>query len=282
MTVAGVAIVMAAVLALGAVASGSSKSGKSLASEGRAYVYLKMRGTYTVAPVYHHRSWSVFVPETTELWVARNGSGRQRQISGVPKFASEEDHRIWEEVGKPRFLAQGFHAHTGTQTFPAGGFPEGLYWDGLLSEMPADPEAVTEWLRSQANAPTNGGGNGFPDSVKILDLLQFLASNPLATQEQRDALFAATKEVPGIEQMGEASDEVGRRGVGVSAVSANSGALSRYSMIFDPETSRLLSYEIQRLETLPGRPEQAVPVLEARTTYLQSALVFSKRAKPRG
>lgn len=277
-----VAVLVAAVgaLSLGAIASGQQRTGKGLAHEGRTYVYLKTRGTHTVSPVYNGKFWSVYVPQTTEQWIAKDGSGRQREVADVPGFVSGDDRRSWEEAGRPRFLAHGFRAHTGTQVFPAGGFPDGLYWNGLLSNMPEDPRSASGWLREQANAPSNGGGNGFPEAVRALDLLQYLLPNPLATSEQRAAVVSAATEIPGIQELGEARDEVGRRGVLVAAESANSGALTRYSMLVDPETSRLLSYETLRLEPLPAQPDQAVPVLEGRTVYLGSGLVHSMRARP--
>lgn len=101
--------------------------------------------------------------------------------------------------------------------------------------------------------------NGNPLPVKTLTLVAELLNNPLATPELRAALYEAEGRMPGIEYLGEATDAIGRRGVAVGVESANSGALTLYSLIFDPKTSQVLAYEQKPRETAPASPGEIDP-----------------------
>src|SRR6476620_11323941 len=69
---------------------------QSKAHVSKPYAYLKTRGTYRDTTVYGGRSWSVYQPEVVERWIAADGSGRQRQLSLVPRFVSAADKQAWE------------------------------------------------------------------------------------------------------------------------------------------------------------------------------------------
>jgi len=287
MAIARKALVGAAVatIALTAQATGLVGAGAAAptAHIAHSYAYLKTRGTYLNTTVYGGRTWSVSQTEIVERWIGKDGSGRQRTASLAPKFVSPSDRKVWEEAGRPVFLAHGFKSHIGDEFLPAGSFGERVYEAAALSEMPRDPSELAGWLRANVNDPANGGGagNGFPDSVKTLDLVAELMQNPLATSAQRTALYEAETQVPGIEGLGEAHDEIGRQGVAVGAQSDNSGIQTLYSLIFDPETSRVLASEEKRLAPSASQADQARPLPTSSTTYLEAGTTFSRRSRPR-
>lgn len=275
----GAAGTSAAGVAAGARASDSTPP---TAAASEPYAYLRTRGTYLDTTVYGGRAWSVYQPEIVEQWVGADGSGRQRTRSLAPRWAGAGDRRAWEEAGRPTFLAHGFASHVGDEMFPPGTFPKQLYRPDALAAMPLEPSALAGWLVSSADAPYSGGGNGFPSSVRVLELISGLLRNPIATAVQRTALVEALALVPGIESLGEAKDEVGRRGTALGAHSDNSGAPEVYSLIFDPATSEPLASETVRLSPPPALKsiEDDGPVLVSSTAYLSEGATASRRARP--
>jgi len=281
---AAAAVAIAALAALGLGLNGGlggpgtdSAAAQPRAHASQPYTYLKTRGLYRDTTVYDGRSWSVYQPVVVERWIAADGSGRQRQLSLVPRFVSPTDRQTWEEVGKPKFLGHGFHAHLGEGLLPPGSFDDRLYGADLLSTMPTDPNAVAAWLVDRVYDPAFGGnGNGFPNSVKTIELATDLLANPSASPSQRGLLIEAEARVPGVENLGPARDLSGRAGVALGARSANSGLDEVYSLIFDPETGQLLGSET-RLATPPAGDALG---LESTTTYLREDEVRSRFARP--
>jgi hypothetical protein len=281
---AGAAVAIGALAALGLGLNGGlggpvtdSAAAQPTAHASQPYTYLKTRGLYRDTTVYGGRSWSVYQPVVVERWIAADGSGRQRQLSLVPRFVSPTDRQTWQEVGKPKFLAYGFHAHLGEELLPAGSFQDRLYGTDLLSTMPGDPDAVASWLVARVHDPAFGGnGNGFPDSVKTIELATDLLANPSVSPSQRSLLIEAEARVPGVENLGPARDVAGRTGVALGARSANSGLDEVYSLIFDPESAQLLGSET-RLATPPAGDALG---LDGGTAYLREGEVRSRFARP--
>lgn len=240
------------------------------------YTYLKTRGTYRNTTVYGGRSWSVYEPTVVERWIAADGSGRQRELSLAPRFVSPADRQAWEAAGEPGFLAQGFRTHVSDEFFPAGSFYERQYGTKLLGSMPGEAAELAGWLRDRVHDPEFGGaGNGFPDSVKTIELVTDLLANPATTTAQRRSLVEAEALVPGVEALGAAGDGTGRRGTALGARSANSGADTLYSLVFDPATAEILVSE-QRMVAPPAGDSG----LLASTAYLNEGEVRSRLARP--
>jgi hypothetical protein len=279
--IAGTALA-GAVAIMSLMALATPTKGEPIATIGKPYSYLKTRGTYLSTTTYDHRTWSVYQPQAVEQWIGEDGSGRQRTVSGVPRFVGPRNRQAWEDAGRPRFLAHGFRAHTGDEFLPAGSFTDRLYSPAAIAGMPSDPDKLSRWLRAQANDPLNGGGpgNGFPDSARTLELVAELLQNPLVTSSQRAALYAAESMVPGIEDLGQTHDEIGRWGVAIGARSANSGAPTLYSLIFDPRTSRVLASETAMLAAAPALIDEGMPVVSS-TVYLTEGRTASRRARPK-
>lgn len=240
------------------------------------YLYLKTRGTYRNTTVYGGRSWSVYQPEQVERWIAADGSGRQRTVSLAPRFVSAADREAWEEAGKPGDLGRGSGERIGDETFKPGAFDQVLETTTMLSTMPTEVDDLSRWLEARVEDPDRGGvGNGFSVAVKTIELAGELLGNPLASPAQRAALVKAEAKVPDVEDLGDARDELGHRGVAIGARSGNSGIDSVYSLIIDPDTSQLLASET-RMVSPPAGDEG----LFSTTTYLVEGEVRSRFKRP--
>jgi len=274
--IAGFCLAMLLLIPSGGTPGAASAAAQAQAHTSQPYTYLKTRGTYRDTTVYGGRSWSVYRQTLTERWIAADGSGRQRELSLAPKFVSPADKQAWKDAGKPVFLAHGFRSHVGDEFFSAGSFPDRLFGSEILASMPGAPADVAEWLQDRVHDPAFGGaGNGFPDSVKTIELVTDLLANPTATAAQRRALVEAETLVPGVEALGAAHDEVGRRGTAIGARSGNSGADTVYSLVFDPATAEILAGE----ERMVAPPAGDSGLLDS-TAYLNEGEVRSRLARP--
>jgi hypothetical protein len=247
---------------------------------GLPYVYVKTRENSTDTSVAHGQAWSVYHIETDEEWIAKDGSGRVRRVVAAPEFVTPEDREAWEAADKISFLVHGFNGYSEEQDLPVGHFDERFPGapDGSLSGLPTDPDELAEWLTNRAINPAFGGG-AFPLSVKTLTLIAEILQNPLATPELRAALYEAEGQIPGIEYLGPATDQIGRRGIAIGAKSANSGAPTLYSLIFDPETSQVLATQQTMLSPPSGLP-QTTPRLTSSKMYLVSGTTASLHSRP--
>jgi hypothetical protein len=218
-------------------------------------------------------AWSVIDSATNEEWIAEDGSGLVRRELTAPRWGSPADKEAWEAAGRIQFLPFGWAARTEERKVPAGHFNESVYAAPDLSELPTDPAELAAWLEHLVTDPAadRGAGNGFPVSVRTLTVVGELLNNPLASPELRAGLYEAAGLIAGIRSFGEVTDAIGRHGVAVGAESANSGALTRYLLIFDPETSRVLATEEIWLKPpsglsgeKPGQVSSAIVFLESR------------------
>jgi hypothetical protein len=230
------------------------------------YGYLKTRGTYVDTTVYGGEAWSNYHSEVAETWVAPDGSARRRTAAFVPGFVSPADREAWERAGKPTFLAHGWGQHVGTESFAPGSFAANDAFGANLSDLPTDPEELSQWLLDR----TATSSNGFPLSVRTLTLVAELLQNPFAPPDLRASLYEAEALVPGIEALGPARDLLGRKGIAVGARSANSGAPTVYSLIVDPDTGAVLATEEKQLHAPSALPELDEPLVVSSTAYLES------------
>lgn len=230
------------------------------------YGYLKTRGTYVDTSFYGGEAWSNYHSEVAETWVAPDGSGRRRTASFVPGFVSPADREAWERAGKPQFLAHGWGRHVGYESFGPGSFAANDAYGADLSDLPTDPEELSQWLLDR----TATSSNGFPLSVRTLTLVAELLQNPFAPPDLRASLYEAEALVPGIENLGPARDLLGREGIAVGARSANSGAPTVYSLIVDPDTGAVLATEEKQLRAPSALPELDEPLVVSSTAYLES------------
>lgn len=245
------------------------------------YLYMKTRSTNVVTSVAGGQAWSVQIPATREEWIAKDGSGRVRTIDERPHWASAGDREAWEAADRIPFLAHGWAHHVDVEDVPAGRFRNFLFGGVALSELPTEATELAAWLEQRVRDPKAGAGagNGFSVAVRTLTLVAEILSNPFASPELRAALYEAEGQIAGIEDLGAVTDELGRHGVAVGAESANSGAPTIYSLIFDPKTSQVLATQQEVLAAPSALPDEGYPRTES-TLYLESGPTSSLGGTP--
>jgi hypothetical protein len=107
--------------------------------------------------------------------------------------------------------------------FPAGG--TGLSWDDLYA-LPTEPDALATTLR----AGIHGAGNG--DDAELFVIVGDLLRESPAPPALRQALYEVAARVPGVELVGEVTDQTGRRGIAVHR--------DDLTYVVDPDDGRLL------------------------------------------
>jgi hypothetical protein len=87
-----------------------------------------------------------------------------------------------------------------------------------------------------------------PADVKSFEYATSVLLQAGSSPELRAALYTLVAEIDGVELTGELRDPIGRVGTGVSIDTDYSGAPTRYTLIFDPDTSQPLAYTERLLE----------------------------------
>ena len=227
------------------------------------YVYTKTRDSYLnvwadAGP--NHEGFTVLMPGTREAWIRPDGAGRLLETTGTPTFLSEEDRSVWIASGRPDLGGN----RTTDETYPAG--PQGLFYLDL-SGLPTDPDQLQQLIEDRK---VEGGPPGDAETFTIIgDMLRETYASP----ELRAALYQIASGLPGVELIGDVTDEEGRPGV---AVGYPSDGL-RHDLIFDPNTSALLGE--RTVVTDPSRSEEAqhlrVGDVIGWAVYLSSGVVDS-------
>jgi hypothetical protein len=219
------------------------------------YLYTKSVDAYldtTVPATGAGTEYSVLVPRVRETWLGPDG-GRLYSTSGKPRFLTSRDRARWIAAGRPS-LAEA----------PA----EDPLGAAKPLDLPSDPAALYARLQREAA----GNGNGV--DAEMFTLVGDSLRETSATPEQRAALFQVASEIPGVELVGRVEDTAGRPGI---AVARDHDGI-RSTLIFDPETSAMLSEEDV---ALPGNVFGVAPGTRiGYATYLVQAIVNSDTAKP--
>jgi hypothetical protein len=245
-----------------AAALGRAERAASTQAEAAAdlpYTYLKTRETSVETASSGGRSWAVLQPTTREEWVAGDGSGRLRVVSGPARFLGADDRAAWEAAGRPSFLPLGFDRRTEDRWLSAGTLGRSV------EELSTDPVALATHLRYEAE----GDPQGLPVPAATLQLIAEDLRDPGASPALRAALYAAARRVPGIEYLGPRTDPEGREGVAIGLRATSEGQPRLYSLIFDPDTSRVLAGEIASLEPRSAADPDAPRLLRAQS-YVES------------
>jgi len=191
------------------------------------------------------RQYLFVTTETTETWVAPNGSGRQR-VDAAAHLLYPSDQSAWEAAGSPNYdyLLPGIYDNT----FPIRSLPVGataiLGADGEYhlpypagSHLPTDPTALKQYLNRYDN--NSGPTTAFLTASTIFE--------EGASPALRSALFQVIEQIPGVTLVGPTKDEAGRSGLGVALDSKSSfymGSAKRYIFVFNPKTSEVLGIKI--------------------------------------
>jgi hypothetical protein len=193
------------------------------------YWYVRQRTAWAMSA---GDDYVVIHPEVREDWVAIDGSRRWRtRRDGEPRFPTPEDRERWEEAGGRLGPARTEHRVPAPKDPPFYVGDRALTYAQLL-ELPRDPEALYERLRSAAIECECGQSVEQETFVIVGDLLR---GNPIPA-DLRAALLRAAAHVPGIEFVERERDLAGRTGVGVAFESEG----QRSVLIFDRDTYELL------------------------------------------
>jgi len=219
------------------------------------YLYTKSVDAYmatTVPAGGAGTEYSVLVPHVREVWLGPDG-GRLYETSGKARFLTAQDRERWIAAGSPS-LAEHAAETPLDATKPL--------------DLPSDPDALYARLRDDAK----GHGNSLDG--EMFTLVGDSLRETSATPAQRAALFQVAARIPGVELVGSVKDSAGRTGIAV----AREDHGVRSTLIFDPETSALLSEEDV---ALPGNPYgYETGTLVGYATYLEQAIVDSETATP--
>jgi hypothetical protein len=167
-------------------------------------------------------------PLVRESWIGLDGSGRILNTSGSVTFPTAIDRATWIAAGSPDL----YEGLVEDDEFDNLGPDQLTYGD--YSDLPTDPEALLELIESRELI---GGPSGDWETFNLIgDLLRETYTLP----KVRAALYQVAAELPGVELVGRVVDGMGRAGVAVAYANASSDAPSRWELIFDPVTAKLL------------------------------------------
>jgi hypothetical protein len=152
-------------------------------------------------------------------------------------FASAADQAAWRDDGSPQLPTVG----TTNEEYQPGGLK---FFD--LDQLPTDPAPLLAAIES-------GKADEAPpeDDATLLELVGTLLAQGNATPALRQGLFEVAAGIEGVTVDQEATDRLGRDGVGVSL--SHAGFTSQ--LIVDPSTSALLE---QRVTDADGNLKQSL------------------------
>jgi hypothetical protein len=229
------------------------------------------------------------VATVKEVWMAPDGTTRERETLDQVEFLSAGDQERWEDAGSPLPFAYDPTEHAVERD--GAGRPVKEYasrsWRGRhefdsvtkLSKLPTEPEALRLAIE-------NRGGNSAPHpspaatergaatAERLLEILR----EPITTPALRGAAIGALVEIPGIALEHDVTDAVGRQGDALIWVRDRGFG---HRVTFDPRTSDVLAeaemiFDADAAE-YPGVPDNTV---YRETAYLQSEIVDSDRERP--
>ena len=229
------------------------------------------------------------VPTWKEIWMARDGTTRERETLGQVEFLSPADQERWEAAGSPPPFAYDPAEHKVKRD--GQGRPLKEYasrsWRGdhefvnvaKLSRLPTDAATLRRAIENR------GGGSGTVDPAAAdshrgavtAERLMEILGEPITSPALRAAAFEALAEIPGIELQHGVPDAAGRRGEAI-AWNRDRGFGRRF--IFDPRSSEVLAeaeviFDAKAAE-YPGVPDGTV---FRETVYLGSGIVDSDRER---
>jgi hypothetical protein len=225
-------------------------------------MYTSSVEAYTSSTLDGPHPYTVQYPESRQIWIAPNGSGRIAETLGQAVFLSPKDKADWVAAGSPDLTEA-----PSDESFGPGGLSDG---PTDLTKLPTDPKVLRTMISSRR---IEGGPPGpAEDFTQIGDLLRETDAPPAL----RAALLQVAAGLPGIEELGTVTDHEGRHGVGVAYVSGG----ARHELIFDPKDSSLMGEEDVVVDASP----QAEPVgtVVGWAVYLRSGVVGSVSEVPQG
>lgn|GEM_PF-867028 len=227
------------------------------------------------------------VPTLKEVWMAPDGTTRERETLGRIDFLSAADQRLWEEAGSPPPFSYDPDEHRVARD--SSGRPVKVFsskafrgrrefsYMSKLSQLPTEPEALRLVIENRRGGDTPVGPSpaDSPRGGATVERLLEILSEPVTTAALRAAAFNALAEIPGIGLERGVSDVAGQRGDAISWVRER-GFGRRF--IFDPHTSKILA-QAEMIFGPSATGEYGAPAGTPyrETAYLQSGIVDSTR-----
>ncbi|SNS19847.1 hypothetical protein SAMN05443665_1001442 [Actinomadura meyerae] len=181
-----------------------------------------------------------------ESWTARSPRDRTRTIAGIgvkASFPTARDEAAWRRAGSPELLdeedrTRSVNDYDEPVRYTIG---SGQVSMAELRRLPADAAGLAAELRRRYAADVRAAGgreNVDPYPYYVWMVAQDLLAGPL-TPGTRAALYRVLSEQEGVRSDGAVTDQLRRRGVGVSM----GGPAGRIRLIIDPRTAALLAFE---------------------------------------
>jgi hypothetical protein len=190
-------------------------------------------------------------------WVARDGSGRLVQTMRI----GNDFERPTDDPGLPRWRQAG-ERWVRDIRFGPGDFekvqglvaPTAVKLDvpALPTEVVALESVLRQALRaaaSDSDPETGFAGGGDPANWQILTVIEQALAHPLASPQQRSALYEAAARLDGVEAVEDVRDPSGRPASLVRLTREMRPGTMRTEVYFDPQTSATLARRIVTSDT---------------------------------
>ncbi len=165
-------------------------------------------------------AYCYLLPETRQIWIASNGSGRILETYGTPVFYTAQYEQNWKSAGSPS-LSRPSDSHYG---------PGGLSLSSRIAGLSTDPST----LASQIAAGAFEGTPGSP--VDELEQFGDLLRETDASPALRAACLSVIATISGVVLDRHATDAIGRHGVGFELPFKD----FMIELIFDPRSAAFL------------------------------------------
>jgi hypothetical protein len=250
------------------------------------YLYERTDSVESVYTASNGHSWTYQLPHTEEVWLAADGSGRERLTPGTPTFPTSTDQAAWTAAGSPALTE--FAPSASDMTYPtlpspvatgptnsfgqqlqaaatiAAGNSAGLvvFPYDQISGLPTSPAALESTLVSTYEG---GRANSQTTFALAASLLEEAPSPAL-----RVALFQMIGTLPGVSASG--SSEVGGvSGTGLSLTSDRDAV----TIVIDPSTAAVLEVTNQYLGSSASLTTGGSALLGETTIFTQGQVVSS-------
>jgi hypothetical protein len=231
-------------------------------------------------------------PMIREEWGAADGSGAINvQLGGEGQILPSEQ-AAWKAAGAPSGCDAGpggIPASGGTEAGPVGWTPLQGYKGTSVGELPTDPTTLGALLAagrvsddghlSADNTQCPSSASDYPEGATVCSVSeQFdIAANLLVAPEGPErvgpALYQILTQLPGVEEIGQQTDALGRSGMAIEDPSTG------WAFVIDPTTGMLL--EEQQLETYSDGDLPLGAVTYA-MTFGPASIVNSLGTRPAG
>jgi hypothetical protein len=231
--------------------------GGSNAGAGLEYRYTRSEGAHLLSDP--TAIYQVLVPETREIWIAPDGSGRVAIDRRTPIFFGERDRVEWEALSRTNPSID--------ERFGPGGL--------TYVDVEALPAALAD-IRASIVASVRD--DSLPKEHQIFFAVRRYLRETLPPSGVARSLMALLLETDGIAVEREVRDPLDRKGIGF-AITSTGPIRVRERLILDPETGLLLAEDRMLLEPVASIAADP-PVIIGHVTYVSWGITESVEERP--